>query len=65
GLQLTGKGPSALGYEDSYGEGGSWGNPWVLGLGGLAALLGISCATDNFPCDDSYDSDDGYRPPQG
>jgi len=66
GLQLTGKGPYTLGYEGSFGEGESWSNPWVWGLGGLAALLGISCATDNFPCDDdSYGSDGDYRPPQG
>jgi hypothetical protein len=64
GLQLTGKGPYTLGYEGSYGEEGSWGSPWLWGIGGVALLLGISCATENFPCDDSYDSGDrDYRPP--
>jgi hypothetical protein len=37
------------------GERSLWRNPWVwVGIG--AAVIGISCATDNFPCD----GDDGY-----
>jgi hypothetical protein len=63
GMHLTGKVPQGLGFE-SYGEGESWDNPWLWGGLGLAALLGISCATDNWPCDDGgYGGDDDYTPP--
>ena len=62
GFRLTGGQPQGLGFE-SYG-GPSWKNPWVLGaliIGGAAA---VSCATDNFPCDDSsgYSRDDTSTP---
>ena len=63
GMHPSGTAPRGLGYE-SYGEGDSWGNPWLWGGLGLAALLGISCATDNWPCDDGgYGGDDDYTPP--
>lgn len=61
GFRLTGE-PQGLGF-DSYG-GDSWDNPWLwVGLG-LGAALGISCATDNWPCDDdSYDGSSDYQVP--
>ena len=68
GLQLTGKVAGRLGYEGSYGEGSfgegtSWRNPWVLGALVIGGALGISCLTDNFPCDDSYDGEERYTVP--
>jgi hypothetical protein len=61
GLQLTGE-PQGLGF-DSYG-GDSWDNPWLWVALGLGAALGISCATDNWPCDDSsYNGNNGYQVP--
>ncbi len=62
GFRLTAGPSQGLGF-DSYG-GPSWGNPWVLGaiiIGGAAA---VSCATENWPCDDdSYGGGDEYTPP--
>jgi hypothetical protein len=57
-MQLTGKTSYALGYE---GEGGSWRSPWFWGGAGLAVALALSCATDNFPCDDDSYNGSGYR----
>lgn len=51
---------TALGYE-SYGPQESWRNPWVWVGIGLAGALGISCATDNWPCDGNGSSE--YEPP--
>lgn len=62
GLQLTGAAPQGFGYSGSYGEGASWDNPWLWFAAALGAALGISCATDNWPCDSGYDGD-GYRVP--
>jgi hypothetical protein len=66
GIKLSGE-PDYTHRYDSYG-GDSWDNPWLwFGLGG-AALLGISCATENWPCeddDDRGDSDSGYQIPNG
>jgi hypothetical protein len=61
GFRLTGQ-TRGLGF-DSYG-GDSWDNPWLwVGLG-LGAALGISCATDNWPCDDGgYDGNNDYQVP--
>jgi hypothetical protein len=60
GFQLTGQ--QGLGF-DSYGS-DSWHNPWLwVGLG-LGGALGISCATDNWPCDGGgYDGNDDYQVP--
>jgi hypothetical protein len=63
GLQLTGSAQQGLGYEGSYGEGASWNNPWLWFAAALGAAIGISCLTDNWPCEDSYDGDSGYRVP--
>jgi hypothetical protein len=61
GFRLTGE-TRGLGF-DSYG-GDSWDNPWLLVGLGLGAALGISCATDNWPCDDGrYDGNNDYRVP--
>ena len=50
----------------SYGEGSfgedSWNNPWVWFAIGGAAAVGLSCATDNWPCTDNYRARD--RPPE-
>lgn len=66
GYKIAGERENSLGYgEDSYGE-DSWGNPWLWGGAGLAALLGISCVTDNWPCEDDRDrrpSTSGYQIP--
>ena len=64
GFRLTGQ-MQGLGYSGSYGEGGdSWGNPWLWAALGIGAAPGISCATDNWPCDDgSYGGDDDYQVP--
>lgn len=43
---------------ESVGE-DSWRSPWLWGLVGLG-VVGASCATDNWPCEDD---DDGYDPP--
>ena len=54
GLRLTGEAQYRLGYDgESYGEGESWTNPWVLFGFAAAGAIGISCATRNFPCDSS------------
>lgn len=63
GLQVTGKGPQRLGYEGSYGEGASWNNPWLWFAAALGAAIGISCLTENWPCDDSYDGEPRYTVP--
>jgi hypothetical protein len=63
GLRLTGETPQGLGYSGSYGEGASWNNPWLWFAAALGAAIGISCLTDNWPCDDSYGGSDGYTPP--
>jgi hypothetical protein len=63
GLQLTGTAPQGLGYSGSYEEGASWSNPWLLFGLALAGAVGISCATDNWPCDGGSYDDDGYRVP--
>lgn len=65
GLKLTGNAPTGLGYSGSYGEGESWSwsNPWLwfgLAVGGA---IGISCATDNWPCDDGGYGGDDYQVP--
>ena len=61
GFRLTGE-TRGLGF-DSYG-GDSWDNPWLLVGLGLGAALGISCATDNWPCDDGgYDGNNDYQVP--
>lgn len=64
GMRLSG-GPGARGFdgEGSLGGGDSWTNWWWWVLGGAALGLGISCATDNWPCSDG-DGDD-YTPPTG
>lgn len=68
GLQLTGNTARGLGYEGSYGEGSfgegtSWNSPWLWGAVIIGGALGISCLTDNFPCDDNYQANDDYRVP--
>lgn len=61
GFKLRGE-TRRLGF-DSYG-GDSWDNPWLWVALGLGAALGISCATDNWPCDDgSYDGNGDYQVP--
>lgn len=40
----------------------SWSAWWWWVMLGIAAG-GISCLTDNWPCDDSYGGSDGYTPP--
>jgi hypothetical protein len=64
GLKLTGGTQQGLGYSGSYGEGESWDNPWLwFGLA-LVGAVGISCATDNWPCDDGgYGGGDDYQVP--
>ena len=66
GYKIAGEREYAIGYDGgSYGE-DSWGNPWLWGSAGLAALLGISCVTDNWPCEDSdrrRPSQSGYQIP--
>lgn len=62
GLQIAGQ-PQGFGYSGSYGEGASWDNPWLWFAAALGGALGISCLTDNWPCDDSYDDDGDYRVP--
>ncbi|MGH8238119.1 MAG: hypothetical protein ACREXP_14010 [Steroidobacteraceae bacterium] len=67
GLKLTGGAPQGFGYSGSYGEGESWSwdNPWLwVGLA-LGGALGISCATDNWPCDSGGYGGDGYQVPTG
>jgi hypothetical protein len=64
GLRLTGRTQQGLGYSGSYEEGASWDNPWLWFGAALVGAIGISCATDNWPCDDSYGGDDGYTPPR-
>ena len=66
GLRLTGGTPQGLGYSGSYGEGASWSwsNPWVWFAVAVGGAMGISCATENWPCDDSYGGSDGYTPPR-
>jgi hypothetical protein len=59
GLQLTGKTPEGLGWE-SYG--GPNGYLW-WGAAALGALLIVSCATDNEPCDDGGGGS-GYSAPR-
>lgn len=59
GLQLSGKTPEGLGWESYGGPNGYW---W-WGLAALGALLAISCATDNEPCDDGGGGGSGYTPP--
>jgi hypothetical protein len=62
GFKLNGE-PQQLGF-DSYG-GDSWSNPWFLLALGVGAAVGISCATDNWPCDDSsYNGDQNYQVPE-
>lgn len=56
GLRLTGGASQGLGF-DSYG-GPSWRNPWVITALVVGGALGVSCATDNFPCDSGGS---GYR----
>lgn len=63
GLRLTGEAPQGLGYSGSYGEGASWNNPWLWFAAALGAALGISCLTDNWPCDDGGYGGDRYRVP--
>ena len=61
GFKLNGE-PPGLGF-DSYG-GDSWSNPWFLLALGVGAAVGISCATDNWPCDDgSYNGNNNYQVP--
>jgi len=62
GFRLTGE-TRGLGL-DSYGS-DSWDNPWVWIALGLGGALGVSCATDNWPCDGGgYDgSNNDYRVP--
>lgn len=48
--------------EGVIGTGDSWSQWWWWVMLGLAGA-GISCLTDNWPCDDSYSSSDGYTPP--
>ena len=62
GLQITGQ-SQGFGYSGSYGEGASWDNPWLWFAAALGGAIGISCLTDNWPCDDSYDDDSDYRVP--
>ena len=62
GLRLTGK-PQGLGYSGSYEEGASWDNPWLWFGAALVGAVGISCLTDNWPCDDSYSGESDYTPP--
>jgi hypothetical protein len=54
GLRLTGGTAQGLGF-DSYEEGTSWrwNNPWVLFAVVLGGAVGVSCATDNWPCSSS------------
>jgi hypothetical protein len=49
GLRLTGGPSQGLGFE-SYG-GPSWGNPWVVFALVVGGAVGVSCATENWPCD--------------
>jgi hypothetical protein len=51
GLRLTGETPQGVGYSGSYGEGASWDNPWLWFAAALGAAIGISCLTDNWPCE--------------
>ena len=65
GFKLTGQAQQGFGYSGSYGEGESWSwsNPWLwfgLAVGGA---IGISCATDNWPCDSGGYGGDDYRVP--
>jgi hypothetical protein len=68
GYKVAGEREYSLRYDgsyNSYGE-GSWGNPWLWGGATLAALFGISCATDNWPCEESErrrPSQSGYQIP--
>ena len=57
------RGPGGLVFGGSYGEGASWDNPWLWFAAALGAALGISCATDNWPCEGSGYDDNGYRVP--
>ena len=58
GYKIAGEREYSLGYDSGSYGGESWGNPWLWGGAGLAALLGLSCVSDNWPCED----DDGSRP---
>lgn len=65
GLQLTGNTQQGLGYSGSYGEGASWDSRWLWFAAALGAALGVSCATDNWPCDGGgYNGNANYRPPE-
>jgi hypothetical protein len=63
GLRLTGEAQQGLGYGGSYGEGASWDNPWLWFAAALGGAIGISCLTDNWPCDDGGYGGNGYTPP--
>jgi hypothetical protein len=61
GLQLNGQ-SRGLGF-DSYG-GPSWDGPWPWVALGVGAALGISCATDNWPCGGGgYNGNNDYQVP--
>lgn len=66
GYKIAGEREHSLSYEGgSYGE-DSWGNPWLWSTAGLAALIGISCVSDNWPCEESdrrRPSSSGYQIP--
>jgi hypothetical protein len=51
GLRLTGGTAQGLGF-DSFEEdpSWSWSNPWVLFAVVLGGAVGVSCATENWPC---------------
>ena len=60
GLRLTGGTAQGLGYSGSYEEdpSWSWSNPYLLFAVVIGGAVGISCATDNWPCDSGGS---GYR----
>ena len=66
GYKIAGEREHSVGYDNGSYGGDSWDNPWLWGGAGLAALLGLSCVTDNWPCEENErrrPSQSGYQIP--